>query len=86
MLLFVRKSQNLDEGELLAVGPRPALQVHVGLVGLLDHVQGEGLALALVVVSELVGGLSIGDLVIPEPLENFLDLARELPTRNKLED
>jgi hypothetical protein len=47
------------------------------------HVHGEGLVLALVVVAELVGGLSVRDLVVPEPREDLLDLAGEVPGQGR---
>jgi hypothetical protein len=43
------------------------------------HLHGEGLALALVVVAELVGGLAVRDLVVAEPLRDSRDLTGEVP-------
>ncbi len=76
-------SSNLDQGQLLRVGAGARLELDVGVVGLLDHVQGELLVQALVVVAELVGGLAVRDLVVTEPLQDLLDLTREVPVSQK---
>lgn len=44
-----------------------------------SHLERELLVQALVVVAKLVGGLAVGDLVIPEPLQNLLQLTGEVP-------
>jgi len=43
----------------------------------------EDLALESVVVSELVSGLAVGNLVVPEPFEDFLQLPRKLPEKGR---
>lgn len=69
---------HLYKGELLAVGAGSALEVHVCLVCLLDHVHGELLVQALVVVAKLVGRLAVGHLVVTEPVQYLCQLPREL--------
>lgn len=49
------------------------------LIKLATHLECELLVHALVVISESVGWLAVRDLVVPEPLEDLLELARELP-------
>mmetsp|Transcript_35954 Transcript_35954/g.80036 ORF Transcript_35954/g.80036 Transcript_35954/m.80036 type:complete len:256 (+) Transcript_35954:737-1504(+) len=68
----------LDQGQLLVVGTGARLEVHVGLVGLLDHLVGVGLVLALIVEAKLVGGLAVRDLVVTEPLQDLLQLTGEV--------
>ena len=68
-----------DEGELLPVYPRPRLEMDIGLVGLLDDREGEGLVLTHTVPAKLVGTLPVRNLVVPEPLHDPLQLSGKVP-------
>ena len=71
------KLRSSDQAELLSVLPCTRLEVVVKVVSLLNDLQGKVLIEALVVVSELVLGLAIWHLVIPEPNQNLLKLPRK---------
>lgn len=67
-----------EQGQVLGVFPLPADQVEPEAVRLLDHIQGKGPVLGLVVEAKGIGGFAVRDLVVPEPLVYLLQLAGEL--------
>lgn len=69
----------LEERQLFGVLAGAGFEVVVEPVRLLDHVHGERLVHALVVVAVRVGGLAVRHLVVAEPLHHLLKLAREVP-------
>mmetsp|Transcript_2249 Transcript_2249/g.3412 ORF Transcript_2249/g.3412 Transcript_2249/m.3412 type:complete len:256 (-) Transcript_2249:192-959(-) len=69
----------LNEGKLLVVLAGTALKLNVGLMGLLNNLEGLRAREALVFETKPVGGLAVRDLVVTEPGENFVQFTRELP-------
>ena len=76
-ITFLVTPSPLEQSELLSVSPGTRAELIVETVGLLNHTKSEFLIQALVIVSEDVGGFAIRHFVVPEPMENLLELTRE---------
>jgi hypothetical protein len=69
--------ENLIESKLLSVGTSTRTKLVIESMSLLNHSHSKLFVQALVIISKLIRGLAVRDLIISEPVENLGKFTRE---------